>query len=307
MAALQRGSRHALLNEIPRKHPFRGLLFARQRAYKIYQRTVRKTYRLKQCREESGGSGLRFQRRQGQHMQRVADGVWLLSGRPAYAVNVYLAGDTLIDAGTRWARRRIMRQLEGQQLSLLALTHCHPDHQGAAHAVCTHFNVPMACHQADADAAEGRSPMLPRNWIIGLGERVWAGPPHQVGRMLRDGDQVAGFRVVHAPGHTPGHVIYFRESDRLAIAGDVLTNINFLSGRVGLQQPPAFFCVDPVQNLRSIQILWELRPAIICLGHGPPLYGPEALERYMTRLQAALARPTLSLIPPANGTCPAAE
>ncbi len=240
-------------------------------------------------------------------MQRVADGVWLLQGRPAYAINVYIAGTTLFDAGTRWARRRILRQLHDQQLTLVALTHCHPDHQGAAHALCNHFHIPLACHQADVPAAEGQAPMLPRNWIIRMGERFWAGPPHRVERVLRDGDQVADFRVVHAPGHTPGHVIYFRESDRLAIAGDVLANINFLTGQVGLRQPPKFFSDDPAQNLRSIQLLWELRPAIVCLGHGPPLYGPEALERYMTALHAALARPSLSLIPPANGTCPAAD
>ena len=109
-------------------------------------------------------------------MQRVAEGVWLLSGRPAYAVNVYLAGNILFDAGTRWARRRIVRQLQGQRPALVALTHCHPDHQGAAHAVCTHFNVPFACHQADVPAAEGREPMLPRNWMIRAGDASGPGP-----------------------------------------------------------------------------------------------------------------------------------
>jgi len=236
-------------------------------------------------------------------MHRVADGVCLLSGRPAYAINVYLAGDVLFDTGTRWARRRILRQVHGRNIALVALTHCHPDHQGSAHALCTHFKAPLACHQADVAAVETPGLMQPRNWIIRLGERLWAGPSHRVERVLRDGDMVAGFRVVHAPGHTPGHVIYFRESDRLAIAGDLLANISFLTGRVGLRQPPAFFSADPLQNLRSIQTLWELRPSVICLGHGPPLYGPEALERYVYALHAALERPALALIPPSNGTC----
>jgi glyoxylase-like metal-dependent hydrolase (beta-lactamase superfamily II) len=177
-------------------------------------------------------------------MRRVAPGVWQLSGFPPNAINIYLAGDVLIDAGTRWARRRICRQLQGRPLSLVALTHCHPDHQGSAKVVCEKFGVPLACHHADVDVMEGRRPMLPRTRPIFWSERHWAGPSHPVQRVLRDGDELAGFRVVHAPGHTPGHVIYFRESDRVALAGDVLANIHFLTGLPGLREPPKSFSAD---------------------------------------------------------------
>src|SRR5262245_12748597 len=153
-------------------------------------------------------------------MNEIAPGVWQLRGFPPHAVNVYLLDDVLIDAGTRWARGRILRQLRGRRLSLVALTHCHPDHQGAARAVCRQFGVPLACHEADVAAMEGRSPMVPRSRAVRLGAPLLAGPTFRVGRTLHDGDEVAGFRVVHAPGHTPGHVMYFRERDRVAIAGD---------------------------------------------------------------------------------------
>ncbi len=221
-------------------------------------------------------------------MKKIAEGVWQLAGSPRDLFNVYLAGQTLIDAGTRWARWRILRQLRGRTLKLVALTHCHPDHQGAARAVCTRFGVPLACHEADVPAMEGRTPMAPGNWLMRLGEVFWSGPPHRVGRVLRDGDEVDGFRVVHAPGHTPGHVIYFREADRVAIAGDVLANIHFLNGRPGLRAPPPFFCSDPLQNRRSILTLWELRPSLVCFGHGPPLRDLAQLERYAARLQARI-------------------
>src|SRR5215213_6851442 len=168
-------------------------------------------------------------------MRQVAKGVWQLHGFPADGFNVYLAGDVLIDAGTRWARSRVLRQLPGHKLSLMALTHVHPDHQGSAAAVCQRYRVPLACHEADVPFMEGRAPMVPRNRLLRLGERFWAGPPLPVGRVLRDGDEVAGFRVVHTPGHTPGHVVYFRESDRLAIAGDLLVNISFLTFSEGLR------------------------------------------------------------------------
>jgi glyoxylase-like metal-dependent hydrolase (beta-lactamase superfamily II) len=125
--------------------------------------------------------------------------------------------------------------------------------------------------------------MLPRNWVIRLGEWVWAGPRCPVGRILEHGDEVAGFRVVHAPGHTPGHCMFFRDSDRLCIAGDVLANLNFLTGKPGLREPPSIFSVDVAQNRRSIQTLIDLKPKVICFGHGPPVRNPELLEKFMAK------------------------
>ncbi len=218
-------------------------------------------------------------------MTELAPGVWQLAGFPANAINVYLLGDVLIDTGTRWARRRILRQLRGRSLSLVALTHCHPDHQGTAKYLCEKYRVPLACHEADVPATEGREPMGPRHWVVGLGVRFWAGPPHRVGRVLRDGDEVAGFRVVHAPGHTAGHVFYFRESDRVAVAGDVLANINFRTGEEGLRLPPNAFCVDAALNRKSVQLLRELRPSLVCFGHGPPLRDPSRLEQFAVALE----------------------
>src|SRR5271170_5580520 len=118
-------------------------------------------------------------------MREVAADVWLLDGYPLDALNVYLAEDILIDAGTRWDRYRLLRQLRGHKVSLMALTHCHPDHQGIAALVCQRFGVPLACHEADVAAMEGREPMVPRNWILKLGHWAWSGPPHPVRRVLR--------------------------------------------------------------------------------------------------------------------------
>ena len=76
-------------------------------------------------------------------MRQLADGVWLLRGFPSAAINVYLVDDVLIDAATRWARRRILRQLGGHRVTAHALTHAHPDHQGASAHVCRTLDVPF--------------------------------------------------------------------------------------------------------------------------------------------------------------------
>jgi glyoxylase-like metal-dependent hydrolase (beta-lactamase superfamily II) len=216
-------------------------------------------------------------------MRLIATGVWQLAGFPRDFFNVYLVEDVVIDAATRWARRRLLRQLEGRPVRLVALTHCHPDHQGSARALCTHFGVPLACHAADVPVMEGRAPMLPDNTLLRLARRLWAGPAYPVGRVLREGDEVAGFRVIHAPGHTPGHVLFFREIDRVCLAGDVLANISFVTRRPGLREPPALFSVDAAMNRRSVQILRSLKPNIVCFGHGPPLREPELLEQLAFR------------------------
>jgi glyoxylase-like metal-dependent hydrolase (beta-lactamase superfamily II) len=166
---------------------------------------------------------------------------------------------------------------------LIALTHVHPDHQGSAHTLCEEYGVPLACHEADLPVMEGRSSMLPDNGLLRFAYRIWAGPSHKVSQVLQEGDEVAGFRIVHAPGHTPGQVIFFREADRVAIAGDVLANINFLTLKPGLLEPPAYFSADPAENRRSICKLADLRPAIVCFGHGPPLRDNETLDRFARR------------------------
>ena len=65
----------------------------------------------------------------------------------------------LIDAGRRWDRRRVFAEIEGREISMLALTHVHPDHQGVAKDVCEARGVPLACHADDVDAMEGRRPV----------------------------------------------------------------------------------------------------------------------------------------------------
>jgi glyoxylase-like metal-dependent hydrolase (beta-lactamase superfamily II) len=222
-------------------------------------------------------------------MHEVAPGLWQLRGVPRDMFNVYWAGGVLFDAATRWAKHRILRQLRGRSVRLVALTHCHPDHQGMARLVCERFGATLACHEADVAAVEGRAAMAPHNWVLRLGVRFWAGPPHPVGRVLREGDEVTGFRVVHAPGHTPGHVIYFREAGRVAIAGDVLANVSFLTGKPGLREPPSFFSVDVSQNRRSILTLADLKPSVVCFGHGPPLRHPELLEKAAAWVRSFLA------------------
>ena len=218
-------------------------------------------------------------------MKQFAPGVWRLKEFPAPTINCYLAEDVLIDAGRTWDRRRIFKEIEGRELSMLALTHVHPDHQGAAKDVCEARGIPLACHADDVDAMEGRRPVQeasadnPVNRFIA---RVWQGPPYKVERILNEGDEVAGFRVLHCPGHAPGLIALWRESDRLAIVSDVVyfvdsARLRALPEGEATVPHPAFAWNHQLAK-ESLRKLAALEPATVCAGHALPLRGGNLRE-----------------------------
>ncbi len=220
-------------------------------------------------------------------MRKLADDVYLLGGFPPSAINVYLVGDVLIDAATRQAQGRIERQLSDSDLSAHALTHVHPDHQGASHRICTDRDIPLWCGEHDVAAMEVAGSVTPPKApaaVRRFQERFWVGPPHPVARALREGDEVAGFTVLETPGHTAGHIAFWRQSDRVLIAGDVINTINVFTGLPGLHEPPAIFTTDPATNRASIRKIAALEPALVCVGHGGPLRNPAKLGAFAAKL-----------------------
>jgi hydroxyacylglutathione hydrolase len=220
-------------------------------------------------------------------MKQLAENLYLLRGFPPNAINVYLAQDVLIDAGTRQAEGRIVRQIRERSITAHALTHAHPDHQGSSHAICQRLDIPLWCGHGDVPAMQtpgGISNSQAPGWINRLQTRFWTGPPHPVARALKEGDEVAGFAVLEVPGHSRGHVAYWRESDRVLILGDVLNGMNVMTGIRGLHEPPAVFTPDPARNRRSARRLAALEPELVCFGHGPPLRDPQALQDFIPQM-----------------------
>ena len=220
-------------------------------------------------------------------MRQLAAGVYQLRGFPPIAINVYLAGGVLIAAGTRRSERRIMRQIAGYEVVAHALTHAHADHQGSSHAVCERLGIPLWCGAGDVRAMEkpgGVAGAMPPTWATFVQRRFWTGPPHPVARSLAEGDRVGDFTVIETPGHSPGHVAFWRDSDHTLVLGDVLSNVNLLTGVPGLHEPPVAFTPDPPRNRRSARRLAALEPGIVCFGHGPPLRDARRLADFVAGL-----------------------
>ena len=209
-------------------------------------------------------------------MLTIADDVWQLPLTPRNGINAYLIGDVLVDTGIEQSADKIAGMLDGRSIAAIALTHAHNDHAGAMKRLADRFGVPVWCGAQDRNATEtGRVVLAPAfqrprlNALVGATAGFDGAP---VARTLAEGDSLtAGFTVLDTPGHSPGHVSFWRESDRTLICGDVFFNMHLFTTIPSLRQPPHLFTTDPAQNRRSERRLAALEPGTVGFGHGPVL------------------------------------
>jgi hydroxyacylglutathione hydrolase len=223
----------------------------------------------------------------------VAEGVWVVQGQPGRC-NVYLIEDdggvTLFDAGARTMTRAVASagaRLGG--IRRVILGHGHTDHRGSAPAL----GVPVLCHPAEVQDAEGsggfrywpaelRGLPFPLRQAHRLMHRfAWDGGPVKIAGTLEEGEEIAGFRVVHLPGHAPGMIALWRESDRLALSSDCFYTLDLWGRDCPPKLPAALYNFDTEQARASIRKLAALEPAAAWPGHAKPVTGDvrAALER----------------------------
>jgi hydroxyacylglutathione hydrolase len=216
-------------------------------------------------------------------VREIAPEVFHIPVLPRDGLNVYLVGDVLVDTGYPISPGPIKKALGSRVPEAIALTHAHPDHQGSARKLADEYGVPVWVGAVDREAAEsGRIVTNPALRTPGLGLLTGAlarMPRATIERELHEGDELAaGFVVLDTPGHSPGHVSFWRESDRTLLCGDVFFNMNLLTTAPGLRQPPWALTTDPALNRRSERRVGQLEPATAGFGHGPVIEG-DAAER----------------------------
>lgn len=230
--------------------------------------------------------------------ERIADGVWVLRGGfPSKIMNIYLIEDgpqvTVFDAGVEAmgpALRAACARFGGARR--LVLGHADADHRGAAPAL----GAPVYCHPAERDAAESDSPVRDYWDLTRLAPYAraayrklfpaWDGGAVDVAGTVAEGDEVAGFRVVDLPGHAPGLIGLFRDSDRLALVSDCFYTLDPQTGRkCAARIPHPAFDLDVEQTRASIRKLADLNPASAWAGHVDPVTGDVA-----TQLRQAAAK-----------------
>lgn len=209
-------------------------------------------------------------------MEQLADDVWHVPLGPRDAVNAYILGDVLVDSGYRFQSGKAIAAARKLGVSEHALTHAHLDHAGGSARVCRELGLEgVAVGAIDANDVRSGKPEPPPQTpgpLRGFGRWYGSFEPAAVKRELHEGDVVGpGFVVLDVPGHSNGHVAFWREADRLLIAGDVLFNMHLITTAAGLREPPRPFTMDPAVNRTSITKLAALEPRVVGFGHGPVL------------------------------------
>lgn len=218
----------------------------------------------------------------------LTDDVHVIALTPRSGVNAYLLGDVLIDAGMSFHGGAVLKAVAGRDVAALALTHAHVDHAGGAHQVASTLGVPYWTGARDAEAARTGVAVLADGLpgpLVGVARKIANFGAHPVTRELVEGDEIgAGFVVLDTPGHSPGHVSYWREADGTLVCGDVLNGMNLLTTAKGLHTPPSHFTPSVADNTASAKRLGALRPQRVLFGHGPAWTDPAALERFTAAL-----------------------
>jgi len=248
----------------------------------------------------------------------VAPGVW---GKKDLFVNFYMIQDQetkdwfLVDAGLKWSAAKIKTMAnelfgEGSKPQAIILTHGHFDHVGALKTLAEEWNLPVYAHALELPYLTGKSSYPPADPSVGGGlmsSLSWVYPKGPIDikdyiHALPDNNMIPGlsdWKYIHTPGHSPGHISLFRESDKVLLAGDAIVTtkpesaLYALSYMKSLSGPPKYFTCNWASAKISVLKLAALDPEIVAAGHGQPMAGEEMRSALHTlsRKFDALAQP----------------
>src|SRR3954451_3828873 len=237
---------------------------------------------------------------------QVAPGVW---GMKDIFVNMYMIQDSesgkwvLVDAGLKTSAGKIKKMAADlfgadSKPRAIIMTHGHFDHVGSLEKLANEWHVPVYAHYLEVPYLTGKSSYPPLDPTVGGGliatmAFLYSTKPVDVTSFLtvlpEDGSipVLPGWRWIHTPGHSPGHISLFRDEDRLLIAGDAFVTTKAESAlSTALQKkqvsgPPAYATTDWVAAYQSVEKLLLMQPEIAATGHGRPMYGTEMLRQLL--------------------------
>lgn len=214
--------------------------------------------------------------------RQLAPGVWRLPTLGSSAINSFVFADDdgtvcLVDTGLKGAPKRLTAALaeigkRPTDVTRILLTHAHPDHGGGASALRERCGAPVHIHDDDAGylAAGRRPPADPTRPLARVLALVGNKQPScPVDQTLAEGDLVAvagGIRVLHTPGHSPGHCSFLHERSGVLVTGDALFN-----WRHKISYSIAALCSNYALSKDTADRLGEVDYEIAAFTHGPEI------------------------------------
>ncbi|WP_429741337.1 MBL fold metallo-hydrolase [Bacillus salipaludis] len=234
-------------------------------------------------------------------------------------VNLALVGTAdefvLIDAGMPKSADEIKAMIgehfgENARPNAIILTHGHFDHVGSLVEALEDWKVPVYAHELEIPFLTGEKDYPPGDPSVdsGLVAKMSSMFPNhginisgQVQALPEDQSvpNMPGWKWVHTPGHTPGHISLFREDDRSLIAGDAFVTVKqeslykVMTQTQEISGPPRYYTTDWTAAFESVKKLEALNPRTAVTGHGLPMTGDELTKslHYLVKNFKEIAMP----------------
>jgi glyoxylase-like metal-dependent hydrolase (beta-lactamase superfamily II) len=233
---------------------------------------------------------------EGRLEMEIAAGVHSMDQSTGGHVHAFLLDDgkdlTLIDTLFDTDAGRILDRISALGRSVgdlknIVLTHAHRSHLGGLAVLKGLSGATVYSHAWEADIIAGERvaqpispiPMRPlrtywRVYYLQFGAALGRGkhPPCPVDATLGDGDRIGPVEVIHAPGHTPGHLAFWWPERKVLIAGDAIATYPVFA--------PGWpvFTLNPTQHRASLERMAGLDPEVLAVGHGDPLTAGAAVR-----------------------------
>lgn len=242
--------------------------------------------------------------------EEVAEDILLLKFT---VVNVCIIGNpditplhwVLVDTGLENSADFILKSAEkrfgkGSRPEAIILTHGHFDHIGSVAKLSDFWDVPVYISALEMPYVTGKKnyPEADPSVDEGLIAKLSPTFPHssidlefRAVTLPSDGSVpgINGWRWIHTPGHTEGHISLFRDADRILIAGDAFSTVkqeslgSVISQNEKISGPPKYLTTDWKAAEASVKKLMSLNPSLAIPSHGQPMKGSE-LQKHLKML-----------------------